>query len=72
MDSTDQMRDPNEFALNWEALVSSTVDHARQAETYSTNKGSSDIFPPVLTRLEIRKVTFEEFTAYHPNETTCS
>lgn len=62
MDCSNQMKD--EFALNWEALVSSTVDSARHAE--AAPLPASEIFPVVETKLQIKRVSFEEFSAYHP------
>lgn len=61
MDYTDQMRDPGEFAMNWDALVSSTLDQARQSQTLQEQPQPSELFPPVTTKFEIRRVSFEEF-----------
>lgn len=67
MGSTDQMSNPDEFAVNWDALVTSTVDHAKHANEPQIS-APTNLFPAPVTTLDIKRVTFEEFMAYHPAE----
>ena len=71
MGGTDQMKDPDMFALSWDALVVSTLDQARQAET-NASLSSTDIFPSVTTSFEIKRVSFAEFAAYKPDSAHAS
>ncbi|MBY0549178.1 MAG: hypothetical protein K2W95_18030 [Candidatus Obscuribacterales bacterium] len=66
MDSTDCMKDFVGLSLNWDALVTSTLDQARQEIEAATRTPSTHIFPPVTEPLQIKRVSFAEFTNYRP------
>lgn len=65
MDSTDCMKDFDGLSLNWDALVSSTLDQAKQ-ENEASSHAEAPIFPPISQPLEIKRVSFAEFSAYRP------
>lgn len=66
MDSTDCMKDFAGLSLNWDALVTSTLDQAQQEIETAAQTQSTRIFPPVTEPLQIKRVSFAEFKDYRP------
>lgn len=66
MDSTDCMKDFAGLSLNWDALVTSTLDQARQQIEIATQAPSAQVFPPITEPLHIKRISFAEFTDYRP------